>query len=56
MKGLGRLKLALLVPIVAVLTATAAVAASPVSGQQTGQAPAFGEEAASAPLDNTWGP
>ncbi|MCX5605580.1 hypothetical protein [Streptomyces phaeochromogenes] len=47
-------------PIVAVLTtatAATAVAASPVTGHQTGQVNAFGEEgASSAHLDNTWGP
>ncbi|MFI8835445.1 hypothetical protein ACIGPN_31355 [Streptomyces afghaniensis] len=53
---MGRLKLALLVPIVAVLTATAAVGASPVTGDHVGQVSASGQEDASVRLDNTWGP
>jgi hypothetical protein len=59
-KGLRRLKFALLMPIVAVMTAATAataVAASPATGHQTGQVDVFGEEgASSAHLDNTWGP
>ncbi|MFG3149828.1 hypothetical protein [Streptomyces sp. NPDC048243] len=53
---MGRLKLALLVPIVAVLTATAAVGASPVTGAPVRQVSASGQEDTTAPLDNTWGP
>ncbi|MFH8657369.1 hypothetical protein [Streptomyces afghaniensis] len=53
---MGRLKLALLVPIVAVLTATAAVGASPATGDPVGQVSASGQEDAAVLLDNTWGP
>ncbi|NGO07569.1 hypothetical protein G5C60_07865 [Streptomyces sp. HC44] len=59
MKGLRRLKLVLLMPIVAVLTAmgaTTAVAASPMTGHQAGQVDVLGEEGASARPENTWGP
>lgn len=56
MKGLGRLKVALLVPIVAVLTATAAVGVSPVTGDPVGQVSASGQEDITDHLDNTWGP
>ncbi|MEU0076108.1 hypothetical protein ABZ027_42295 [Streptomyces sp. NPDC006332] len=53
---MGRLKLALLVPIIAVLTATATVGASPVTGDPIKQVSASGQEDAAVLLDNTWGP
>ncbi|MEU9575388.1 hypothetical protein AB0D62_37240 [Streptomyces massasporeus] len=53
---MGRLKLALLVPIVAVLTATAAVGASPVTGDPGGLVSASGQDGSAVRQDNTWGP
>ncbi|MFD8233398.1 hypothetical protein ACFV20_16150 [Streptomyces sp. NPDC059696] len=53
---MGRLKLALLVPIVAVLTATAAVGASPVTGDPVGLVSASGQGGHTVLQDNTWGP
>jgi 2-methylisocitrate lyase-like PEP mutase family enzyme len=56
--GLKRLKRTLLVPIVAVLAATAAgAAASPVAGHQAGRVSGLSAaETAGRPDNNTWGP
>ncbi len=56
MKGLGRLKFALLVPLAALLTA---VAASPMAGVPAGQVAVYVEAEtppSTALADNTWGP